>query len=115
MLLWNKLKSILQLVFVLFGFFVFFYALIGPFVSVDTDYLGYYPNDNVTVVGSQEWKDWHEDKFANSRCANKEILNTIDVCGGHVTTFCKKHWSYAYNWCEIHCMNNQCYWQWWFE
>lgn len=111
--LWDNLASIAKPTFILFGLIVFFYALVGPYVSVESDYLGKI-DDNISY-GSQEWKDWHEEKLAHSLCADKEILNTIEVCCGHVTIFCKEHWSYAYNWCEIHSMDNQCYWQWWWE
>ena len=85
-----------------------------PYNSVGQVYLGHYPDEGIQV-GSQEWKNWHEIKIAESECLGKETLNTIDVCGGYVTTFCKKRWSWAYNWCEIHCMDNQCHWQWWYE
>jgi len=100
----------------LFGIFIiimFILAVFGYF-SVEQVYLGHYPDDNITP-GIDDWIEWHEVKLNESLCAGKEILNTIDICGGHVTTSCKKFWSPAYNWCEIHCMYNQCYWQWWFE
>ena len=85
-----------------------------PYKSVDQAYLGYYSDDNI-IVGTNEWRDWHKVKLNESVCAGKEILNTIDVCGGYVTVFCKKRWSFAYNWCEVHSIDTQCYWQWWYE
>jgi len=109
--LWSWLGKPFLIVTAVIGVILFF---LYPYISVDEAYLGYYPDDSITV-GSQEWREWHEIKLNESVCAGKEILNTIDICGGHVTTFCKKIWSPAYNWCEIHCMYNQCYWQWWFE
>lgn len=82
-----------------------------PSLCVQEEYLGYYPDDNITVVGSSEWAEWHDIKFNQSKCNNKEVLNTFDCCGGHVTTYCKKVWSYAYYWCESHSMDNKCYWE----
>lgn len=85
-----------------------------PYFSVEEAYLGYYPDDNITPT-RQELREWHELKLNESDCVGKEILNTIDVCGGHVTVFCKKRWSYAYYWTEIYCMSNEGNWQWWFK
>lgn len=82
-----------------------------PLGSTGEVYLGYYPDDNITV-GSEAWTRWHDDKLKGTECEDKEVLNTIDVCGGHVTVFCKKRLSWAYNWCEVHCMTNDCYWVW---
>lgn len=83
-----------------------------PMGSVGQVYLGYYPEENITK-GTEQRIKWHDEKLTNTECYNKEVLNTIDVCGGHVTVFCKKRWSFAYNWCEVHCMSNECYWDWW--
>jgi hypothetical protein len=83
-------------------------------VPVDMAYLGYYPDENITS-GSPEWKTWHEVQLNKSVCANKEILNTWDCCGGHVDVYCKKFLFPVYIWSEIHAMENVWRIQWCWE
>jgi len=85
-----------------------------PIFATGVAYLGNYEDEGIEI-GSEEWVQWHEDKIALSGCAEKETLNTIDVCCGYVTTFCKKRWSWAYEWTEYHSMFNTYHWKWRWE
>ena len=88
--------------------------IIGSFFAVQSAYLGHIDQTQIPI-GSEEWKDWHYTQLNASACYNKEILNTVNCCGGYVETYCKKFWFPLYVWSEMHAMGNDWHMEWGWE
>jgi hypothetical protein len=85
--------------------------VLASFFSVQGVYLGHI-DETQTLVGTVEWLAWYETQLNASACYNKEILNTVDCCGGYVETYCKKFWFPMYTWSEMHAMGNDWHVEW---
>ena len=84
------------------------------FFAVQSAYLGHI-DETLILPGSEEWLAWHETQLNASACNNKEILNTVNCCGGYVETYCKKFWFPMYTWSEMHAISNDWHIRWVWE
>jgi hypothetical protein len=88
-----------------------FYLIAGS--AVESKFLGRI--NESAYHNHTQYVEWVHSRINESECAGKEILSTFDCCGGYITTYCKKFPFPAYQWTEMHAMDNTQEFRWWYE